>query len=279
MDERHVVHVLGHVRQHRRNLLAAFARRRERPGGPHQVAVLPLERNFPFRTRQRRAVELFESRLVIPQIDVRCRAGAEDLQDPLRFGLLSKSRFGDARRSGRDGVRQQLRERNARQAGRHLRQEAAAGRRVFESRHREGRFVFGRTLPRSFNAKVQRSQWRKGNTHESHEDEVSKCEAWRIQTLGLSRASNVAQQFRIPDPILSSFAPLRSLQLCVNPCGVNDSPRLPIRCLLPRNTHSTKISSFKFSTARQKTVAPCFSISADAASCSRCDGGRCSAIS
>ena len=85
VDERDVVDMLRHVRQQRADHLAALPRRRERPGALHQVAVLALKRDKILFARQRLAVMLFQRRLVVPQIEMRRTARAEDLQHALRL--------------------------------------------------------------------------------------------------------------------------------------------------------------------------------------------------
>ena len=85
MDKRDVVHVPRHVRQHRGDLFPALARRHKRPGRPHQIPVFALERHLRLRARHRGAVELLQLRFVVPEIDVRGGAGAENLQDLLGF--------------------------------------------------------------------------------------------------------------------------------------------------------------------------------------------------
>ena len=85
MDERDVVDMLRHVRQHVLILLPALPRGCEGHGTSHQVAVLALKRHHLFLARQRLAIVLFQRRLVLPQVDVRRAAGAEDLQNALRL--------------------------------------------------------------------------------------------------------------------------------------------------------------------------------------------------
>ena len=86
MDEGNVVSVFGQMRQQGRQQLAAFSGGRERPGRFHQVAVLALKRDFCASARQRRAIVFFQRRFVIPQINMRCRAGTKDLQDLFALG-------------------------------------------------------------------------------------------------------------------------------------------------------------------------------------------------
>ena len=96
VDERDVVHVLRHVRQVGADHLAALAGRLEGPRGLHQVAVLTLEGHLD-RTGQGSPVVFLQERLMIPEIDVRSRARAEDLKHLLRLrGEVGAGRHGGA---------------------------------------------------------------------------------------------------------------------------------------------------------------------------------------
>ena len=85
MDERNIVNVLRHVRQQRRDFLATVSTSDECPGRCHQIAVGTLERGDFLSARKRLARLFVEFRFVVPQIQVRRRARAENLQDPFRL--------------------------------------------------------------------------------------------------------------------------------------------------------------------------------------------------
>ena len=122
VDERDVVHVLCHVRQVRADHLAALAGRLEGPGGLHQIAVLALEGDLD-RTGQGSAVVFLEERLMIPEVDVRSRARAEDLEHLL--GL--RGEVGARRHGGSEVAHEEARQSQPRHASGHLAEEAAAG--------------------------------------------------------------------------------------------------------------------------------------------------------
>jgi hypothetical protein len=122
VDEGHVVHMLRHVRQHRRNHLPALTRWCEGPRRLHQVAVLTLKRDFDIRARHWRAVKFLQHRFVIPQVHVRRRSRAEDLQHLLR---LRRKVWLVLRHSG-EFVREQTRKRDTSEPGGHLAEEMAA---------------------------------------------------------------------------------------------------------------------------------------------------------
>jgi hypothetical protein len=122
MDERHLVDVLRHVRQVRADHLAALAGWPEGPGGLHQVAVLALEGHLD-RAGQGSAVIFIEERLMIPEVDVRSRARAEDLED--LFGL--RGEVGARGNGGTEVAHEEARQSQSRHASGHLAKEAAAG--------------------------------------------------------------------------------------------------------------------------------------------------------
>ena len=94
MDERHLVDMLRHVRKVGADHLAALAGRLEGPRGLHQVAVLALEGHLD-RAGQGSAVVFIEERLMIPEVDMRGRARAEDLEHLLGLrGEVGAGRHG-----------------------------------------------------------------------------------------------------------------------------------------------------------------------------------------
>ena len=97
VDEAHVIGAFGQVRQQVRKRLAALAPRPELPGAACEVAVLALERDQLLDPGHRLPVPLDQLGLVIPGVEVADRAGAEDVQHPLRPA-------GEVRRPGRHRV-------------------------------------------------------------------------------------------------------------------------------------------------------------------------------
>src|SRR5213078_4732959 len=86
MEERHVVHAAGEVRQQVADPQAALAPPTERVQALQQVARLAEERVECALAGEWRAVVLVKFRLVVESIDVTDAAGGEDVDGALRFG-------------------------------------------------------------------------------------------------------------------------------------------------------------------------------------------------
>ena len=125
VDEGYVIGMTGDVRQHGADLFAALAGGMEGPWGLHEVAVFALESDFGG-TWEGGAVILFQHGFVVPQVDVRGGAWAEDLQHLL--GLWWEVRLVFGRVGHEPG------ERDTGESGGHLAEELAALEEVHRSK-------------------------------------------------------------------------------------------------------------------------------------------------
>lgn len=93
MNEGDFINMFRHMRHHTWNYFATLSRLLESPGRLHQVSILPLKADQIFLAGQWLIVIFFQWWFVIPQINMRCCTGTEDLQYAFYFSRLMRFPF------------------------------------------------------------------------------------------------------------------------------------------------------------------------------------------